>query len=93
MLTNAAKYDVDDGALLQEIQQLGGYNHKYGIMSIMAKNVLGVFPRKRCSLFVMHSDGAGMPKENSEAIAQRFREHKQELRVELARTSYQVWPI
>lgn len=39
MLTNAAKYDVDDGALLQEIQQLGGYNHIYGMMSTMAKSL------------------------------------------------------
>ncbi len=54
MLTNAAKHDLDEKSLIQEIQQLG------------------------------------LPKENSDAIAKQYREHKDTLRSKFAEDSYRV---
>lgn len=54
MITNAAKHDLDEQSLVQEIQQLG------------------------------------LPKENSEAIARQYREHKDALRSQFAEDSYKV---
>jgi len=54
IVTNAAKYDLDEGSLVQEIQQLG------------------------------------LPKENSEAIARQYREHKDSLRTRFADQSYRI---
>jgi hypothetical protein len=54
ILTNAAKYDVDERSLIQEIQQLG------------------------------------LPKENAEAIAKQYRDHKDNLRAKFSEQSYRV---
>jgi len=54
IVTNAAKYDLDESSLVQEIQQLG------------------------------------LPKENSEAIARQYREHKDLLRNRFADQSYRI---
>lgn len=54
MIMNAARFDLDESSLLQEIQQLG------------------------------------LPKENSEAVARQFREHKDLLRTQLAEDSYRI---
>jgi hypothetical protein len=54
VVTNAAKFDLDESSLVQEIQQLG------------------------------------LPRENSEAIARQYREHKDLLRTRLAEQSYRV---
>jgi len=54
VVTNAAKYDLDESSLVQEIQQLG------------------------------------LPRENSEAIARQYREHKDLLRTRFAEQSYRV---
>ena len=53
-MSNAAKHDLDESSLVQEIQQLG------------------------------------LPKENSEAIARQYREHKDILRQRLSEESYRV---
>lgn len=54
IVTNAAKFDLDESSLVQEIQQLG------------------------------------LPKENSEAIARQYREHKDSLRSKFADQSYRI---
>lgn len=57
IVANAAKHDLDELSLVQEIQQLG------------------------------------LPKENSEAIARQYREHKDVLRMRLSDESYRVSSI
>mmetsp|Transcript_14407 Transcript_14407/g.21614 ORF Transcript_14407/g.21614 Transcript_14407/m.21614 type:complete len:211 (+) Transcript_14407:58-690(+) len=54
IVSNAAKHDLDESSLVQEVQQLG------------------------------------LPKENSEAIARQYREHKDILRQRFAQESYSI---
>ena len=54
IVANAAKYDIDDKSLIQEIQQLG------------------------------------LPKDSTDAVANRYRESREPLRVKFAEESYRL---
>jgi hypothetical protein len=84
IISNAAKYDIDDNTLGLEIQQLGVCVW-WGVMwgSIWGTSPEFVLPHI-CFRF------PGLPKENSDALLRSYRDSKTELRQGLAKKSFQV---